>query len=76
MTDTKNPTMTPVESTNLHSVGYDPDTKFMHIKFKSGGHYRYSGVPAEAHKALVGADSVGGHFSKNFAGKYPHEKLA
>jgi hypothetical protein len=70
------PTMQPVKSSNIVSVGYDEPNKNLHIQFKSGGHYSYSDVPPEAHQALVNADSIGGHFSKQFAGKFPHTKIA
>lgn len=77
MTDTTNiPTMTPVESSNIKAVGYDEPSKTMHIQFKSGGHYRYSDVPADAVAQFMAAESKGVHFSKQFAGKYKHEKLA
>lgn len=77
MTDTSNiPTMTPVESSNIKAVGYHPESRTMHIQFKSGGHYRYADVPPETHEAFMAAESKGGHFSKNFAGKFKHTKLA
>lgn len=35
---------TPVSSTNLSAVGYDPDTQTLEIEFLNGGLYRYVGA--------------------------------
>lgn len=69
------PTMQPVTSSNVDSIGYDADMRQLHIKFKTGGHYKYDGVPKEEFAAMQGAPSVGRHFAQNFAGKYPHTKI-
>lgn len=65
-----------VQSSNLSHVGYSPDSREMVVRFKSGGTYKYSGVPPEAHSAFMAADSKGGHFAKNISGKYKHEKIS
>lgn len=76
MTETKSlPAMTPVESSNIKAVGYDPDAHAMHVQFKSGGHYRYAGVPKAAHEAFMAAPSKGSHFAQNVAGKFEHTKV-
>lgn len=69
------PDMTPVESSNLKAVGYDPEAQALHVQFKNGGHYQYAGVPPDAHQALLAADSKGSHIAKNIVGKYTHTKL-
>lgn len=56
--------MIPVESSNIDAVGHDPATQTLAIRFKSGLVYHYAGVSAEAHKALVEAKSIGGHFAQ------------
>jgi hypothetical protein len=58
--------MQPVESSNVAAVGYDPQTKEMAVRFKSGSTYVYSGVSPEEHEALLSADSVGRHFNAQF----------
>lgn len=70
------PEMKPVTSSNIHSIGYSPEARQLHIKFKSGGHYSYDSVPKEEFEAMQAAPSVGGHFAHNFAGKYQHTKIA
>lgn len=77
MGDTKTlPDMQPVESSNIQAIGYDPDDRALHIKFKTGGHYRYADVPSSVHQAFIDAPSKGKHFSQQFAGKYPHTKVS
>ena len=61
-------TMKPVSSSNIESVGYEDGT--MHVKFRSGKTYVFAEVPAEAHAAFVGAQSVGKHFAVHIKGKY------
>ena len=53
---------TPVKSSNIVSVGHDPETNTLEIEFKGGGVYSYDGVSAAKHSALMGADSIGSHF--------------
>jgi len=70
---------TPVKSSQLISVGHDPATNTLEIEFPSrkqaphggalpGPVYRYSGVSAEQHAALMKAESVGSHFIKHIKG--------
>lgn len=70
------PDMTPVKSSNIHSVGYSPEERALHVQFKSGAHYRYDGVSPQQHQALVGAESVGKHLNQNIIGKFQHTKEA
>ncbi len=84
--------MRPVSSSQVHSVGYDPDSQTLHVKFKDrtnkagdvipGSTYAYSGVPPEVHAGLLAADadekqSVGSHFGKNIrGGGYSYRKVS
>jgi hypothetical protein len=61
---------TPVSSSNLHSVRYDPDKAELFVQFKNGKIYRYSGVSAAEHADLMEADSAGSHFASNIRGRY------
>lgn len=67
---------TPVASSNLRSVGYDPDTRTLEVEFLNGGLYRYSGVPVSIHAGLMRASSKGSYFDANIkkAG-YPCTKI-
>ena len=57
--------MTPVVSSNIASVGYDPDTQVLHIAFNNGRTYRYAGVPSGEYDNLLNAASVGSYFAAN-----------
>jgi hypothetical protein len=73
--------MTPVTSSQIESVGYDPDTMKLHIRFLSkrgpGSLYQYDNVDLETFNGLVGADSVGRYFGSTIKGNsnYPYRKL-
>ena len=49
----------PVKSTNVESIGYDPEEKVLEVKFKSGAIYQYAGVQPEMYADLLAAESVG-----------------
>ena len=66
---------TDVVSSQITSVGYDPDQQHLEIKFKRGGLYRYRKVPAQAHADLMAADSVGSHFHRHIRNQYDYERL-
>jgi hypothetical protein len=68
---------TPVDSSNIHSVGHDEtglEVQF-HAKdcaargsvnkctCKGGDCYHYAGVPAEIHRAMMADRSIGSHFT-------------
>ena len=55
---------TPVESSNIKSIGYDKDGKTLAVEFKNGGIYHYHDFPKTAHTELLGAKSIGGHLNK------------
>lgn len=63
-----------VTSSNIHSIGHDPETQELHVKFKSGATHAYSGVSEAEHAALMGAESVGSHFHKNIRSR-PSRKV-
>jgi hypothetical protein len=66
----------PVQSSNLCSVGYDPDTLTLEIEFKEGNIYQYYGVPESLYVDLMSAGSKGSFFHYNIrkAG-YPYAKI-
>lgn len=54
---------TPVTSSNIASIGYDPQTETLEVRFKGGRTASYSGVRAETHRALMSAESTGKAFN-------------
>ncbi len=65
----------PVDSSNLHSVGYDSSTMTLEIEFKSGGIYQYYGVPKEVYEQLLAASSLGKFFHANIRNVYRYGKI-
>lgn len=64
----------PVTSSNVSAIGYDPDAKALHVQYKSGATYIYSGVPQASYDALKGASSVGTHLHAHIKGRFSHSK--
>jgi hypothetical protein len=62
--------MTPVDSSSIAAIGHDPILNVLKVQFKSGKTYHYHKVPADAHAALMNADSKGTHFSDRIRGNY------
>ncbi len=79
-------TMIPVQSSQIHAIGYDPETGTMQVQFLRGSGeqrgpgalYQYTGVSAEDFAAFEKAESKGSHFKQVFRGapdRYPYSKV-
>ena len=79
-------TMTPVQSSQIHSIGHDPETGTMQVRFLSGrgeqrgpgALYQYTGVSAEDFAAFEKAESKGSYFGKVFkpaADRFPFNRV-
>lgn len=79
-------TMTPVQSSQIHSIGHDPDTNTMAVRFLSGrgeqrgpgALYHYTGVDADTFNAFQKSESKGSHFGKVFKpaqDRYPFTRV-
>jgi hypothetical protein len=55
---------TPVDSTSVAWVGYDPATFELEVEFRNGRVYRYEQVPVAAYRLLLQAPSIGGYINK------------
>ena len=62
-------------SSNVDQVGYDPESKVLRVKFKSGGTYDCQDMSSEEHHAFMSADSKGGHFARHIKGHKEVSKL-
>lgn len=51
--------LTPVQSSNVVAIGYDPASRTARVRFRNGATYRYADVPPELHESIMKADSVG-----------------
>ncbi|MEE3649496.1 MULTISPECIES: KTSC domain-containing protein [unclassified Brenneria] len=75
--------MTPVKSSQIHSIGHDAATNTLAIRFNGrnnvpGSLYHYSNVTADDFAAFSGAESVGSHFYRNIkpnTDKFPYQRI-
>jgi len=61
-----------VYSSNVSTVGYDPDTKELFITWTRGKQSIYSGVPEELALELANAPSVGSMLNSDVKPYYAH----
>lgn len=66
---------TPVNSTNIKQVSYDPFMSNLTIEFHNGTKYEYVAVPKEEYEGIIKAASVGRYFQANIKGKYDFLRL-
>jgi hypothetical protein len=64
-----------VSSSDLRSVGYDPQQQLLEIEFNSGGIYHYSGVPTSVYSALMSAGSKGQYFHRFIKDVYAYRRV-
>ena len=62
--------MIPVSSSAISSVGYDPETQQMQIKFKKGRIYTFCRVPQHIFNGLLTASSKGTYYDRHIRDKY------
>lgn len=65
----------PVSSSNLASIGYEPDTETLEVEFKSSGIYQYFNVPQFMYDRLMESASVGKFFSMEIKEAYSCTKI-
>lgn len=73
-----NPTMTPVQSSNVAEVGHDGTALYVRFRGKRGAPgplYRYDGCPAEHHEGLLKTDSPGRYVLDRIRGAHRGEKV-
>ncbi len=67
---------TPVRSSNVASIGYDPETSTLEVEFHGGGLYEYYRVPEEHYLNLTsGTRSVGNYLNMQIKGRYRYRQL-
>ena len=52
-----------VSSSNIASIGFDPDNMILEIEFLNGAVYQYYDVPQSIYDGLMAADSHGKYFA-------------
>ena len=76
--------LTPVESSQIHSIGHDAASNTLAIRFKNykgepAALYHYDNFTAEDFAAFKGAESIGSHFGKHIKtapDKHPYRRIA
>ena len=65
-----------VESATLAALAYDDVGQVLQLEFRSRTIYRYFGVPAAVHQALLLAPSKGSYFNRVIRGRFPYALCA
>ena len=68
--------LTTVDSSMIHAVGYDDETREMEVVFNSGRVYRYIDVDKSDYEGLLDADSKGRYMRANIIGIYADYKIS
>jgi XTP/dITP diphosphohydrolase len=66
---------TPVDSSDVVSIGYDSSERTLELEFHDNRIYRYSDVPQDIYDAFLRADSYGGYFNSYINGYYRYRKI-
>jgi hypothetical protein len=66
----------PVASSNVASIGYDPDSETLEIEFSNGSIYQYFNVPSGLNEQLMVAPSKGQFLNAYIRNAYPYSRVA
>ena len=66
---------TSVRSSNIHSIGYDPESSTLEVEFNTGSIYQYSNLPESEYEGLMNAVSKGRYLNRNIKGSYQATKI-
>ena len=66
---------TPVSSSSVTSVGYDPSTLTLEIEYNGGSVYQYFDVPETAYQELMRASSIGRFMNINIKNNYRYARV-
>ena len=64
------------DSSTIEHSSYDPETKTMQVKFKTGGTYQYHGVTPEIYQTYLDAPSKGKYLHSIIKVGCPCEKIS
>lgn len=64
-----------VKSSNIKSVGYDPEQTLLEVEFKNGAVYQYEDVPEDIYQDMLVAESVGKYFNTQVKGVYAEKRV-
>lgn len=61
-------------SSHIHSIGHDPETGTLAVRFQRGGTYHHEGVPPEVYDDFHACVSPGSFYRENIKDQYPCTK--
>jgi len=64
-----------VASSNIRSVGYDPQTQTLEVEFMNGTIYQYYGVPENIYDQMMGEQSKGRFLNTYIRNQYPYSRV-
>lgn len=67
--------MTPVNSSNISAVGYDPSNRILCVSFHTGSTYAYYDVPQEIYIGLMNASSVGRYHKEHVKRSFRYQQI-
>jgi hypothetical protein len=63
-----------VASSNVSSIGYEPQASTLEVEFVGGGIYQYYGVPENMYVQLMSAPSKGQFLNTYIKNQYPYSR--
>ena len=64
-----------VRSSNIRSVGYDPEHSVLEVEFHDHDLYHYFDVSADVYEGLMRAPSHGRYLNSHIKGRYRYQKI-
>lgn len=65
-----------VESSNIDQLGYDDESKLLHVRFNNGAENIFKDVPANVFEELLFAKSASNYLNQYIKGVYDFYKLS
>lgn len=65
----------PVKSSNIASVGYDPESRTMQVNFLSGTQYHYYGVDQPVYDRFLRSKSLGSYLADNIKDRFASKQI-
>ena len=65
----------PVQSTNIRSVGYDPQEMILEVEFYSGSVYQYLNVSHAVYQEFMASNSKGKYLNSSIKPHYSFRRL-
>jgi hypothetical protein len=66
---------TPLQSSNLTSIGYDAKSNTLEVEFLNGSLYQYFDVPENVYEGLINAVSHGQFLNQVVKGNFRYARL-